>query len=470
MPTTKQKLLILGLDALPWRIVKPMMDAGAMPRLKALVDSGSSGALRSTIPHQTPSAWTTFMTGVQPGTHGIVNWQHYNAASNTLALNDIQRFAGKSIYERMSEAGFRVGVVMQPLTFPPFKVNGFLLSGFDTPSINEPFAQPRELEKEVLEICPRHAENLGLEEQWEGGNQEAGDAPFLANVTLLNERVNRVTALALELYKRYPTDVLMVYFQDTDLMLHCAWRWCDPATWNEHPGRRAASIEFFKTLDRACGELIDAVGSLENNGTTLVLSDHGQRPDAVRVRMNSILIELGFLVPATGFAKGKESVRRVQSKLQKTNETGYGVPIDWARTRAFMPFQSCTGFIYLNLEGRQPRGSVKSSEFIRVRDELIEALRGYRDPKTGQNYFGDIAPMDEAHGWRKDLLLPDVYVQPVEGVEFVRKAKPGEIVYPTKRPYAGLHDPDGLYILHGNNVRTATELNAHIVDLSLIHI
>ncbi len=459
-----KKLLILGLDALPWRILQPVMDAGAAPRLKALVDCGCSGNLRSTVPHQTPAAWTTFMTGVQPGTHGIVNWQHYDAKKNVLTLNNVERYAGKTIYERFSDAGYKVGVVMQPVTYPPFKVNGFLLAGFDSPGINEPFAYPRELEKEILEICPNHGENLGLEEQWEGASQDAGDIAFVKNIELLRERVKRVAHLAIELNRRHPTDVLMVYFQDPDLLMHRAWRWCDPETWSENETRRNSVLDFFRTLDAACGDLIDA--TIADERLTLVLSDHGQRPDALRVRLNSILIELGFLVPASGFGLLKDSVRRITNKLQNADEHGLGIPIDWEKTRAFMPFQSCTGFVYVNLQGRQPHGSVNESDFTRVRDEIIAALTSYRDPQTGAAYFDGVEPMDEAHGWRRELLLPDIFVQPMPGVEFVRRAKRGEISYPTKRPYAGLHDPEGLYIFDGANVRSSRDTHAHIVDLA----
>src|SRR5204863_8705827 len=127
---------------------------------------------------------------------------------------------------------------MQPLTYPPFEVNGFLLTGFDSPGIADPFAWPRTLEKEILEICPRHGENLGLEERWQGASQDTGDDAFVKNIELLRERVRRVAHLALELERRHPTDVLMVYFQDPDLLPHRAWRWCDPRTWHESQLRR----------------------------------------------------------------------------------------------------------------------------------------------------------------------------------------------------------------------------------------
>jgi len=457
---TAPRLLILGLDALPWRVLTPMMEAGAAPRLRALVESGCSGVLRSTVPHQTPAAWTTFMTGVQPTTHGIVNWQHYDAATNSLRFNNVECFAGKTIYERFSQSGRRVGVVMQPVTFPPFKVNGFLLSGFDSPGVSEPFAWPRELEAEILKLCPRHGENLGLEEHWQGASGAVDDATFAANLELLNERVRRVTKLSLDLNARNPVDVLMVYFQDPDLLLHRARRWSVPETWNESPARREAVRKFFRTLDACCGELIDAFHGANTDGYTLVLSDHGQQADAWRVRLNSILMELGFLVPAKGAAVLAEGLKRL---WKKKGSQGFGVPIDWKRTRAFMPFQSCTGFVYVNLEGRQPRGSVAASDLRRVRDDVIAALREFRDPQTKANYFQEVAPL-MAQG--EGLNLPDIFVQPAAGVEFVRKAKAGEFAFPTKRPFAGLHDPDGLYILRGPNVRVQRDTNAQIVDLA----
>jgi hypothetical protein len=74
--------------------------------------------------------------------------------------------------------------------------------------------------------------------------------------------------------------------------------------------------------------------------------------------------------------------------------------------------------------------------------------------------------MDEAHGWKSDLLLPDIYVQPKAGHKFVRRARRGEIAIKTKRPYAGGHVPDGIYILEGAGVRCAQNTHAHIADMA----
>jgi predicted AlkP superfamily phosphohydrolase/phosphomutase len=158
-------------------------------------------------------------------------------------------------------------------------------------------------------------------------------------------------------------------------------------------------------------------------------------------------------------------VRRGYTRLWKKKGAshGFGIQVDWKRTRAFMPFHSCTGFVYVNLEGRQPQGSVVAGDLQRVRDDVIAALRAFRDPKTRANYFQDVSPLVAQS---EVLNLPDIFVQPAPGVEFVRKAKAGEFAFPTKRPFAGIHEPDGLYILHGPNVRAQRDTHAQIVDMA----
>ena len=49
----------------------PLLEAGLMPRLARLRERGASGTLRSTIPTYTPPAWTSSLTGVNPGRHGV---------------------------------------------------------------------------------------------------------------------------------------------------------------------------------------------------------------------------------------------------------------------------------------------------------------------------------------------------------------------------------------------------------------
>ncbi|MBV9732507.1 MAG: alkaline phosphatase family protein, partial [Verrucomicrobia bacterium] len=64
------KILIIGLDSATWDLLGPWSAGGLLPNLSRLVSSGVSGGLESAIPPLTPPAWTSFMTGKNPGKHG----------------------------------------------------------------------------------------------------------------------------------------------------------------------------------------------------------------------------------------------------------------------------------------------------------------------------------------------------------------------------------------------------------------
>src|SRR2546423_10891839 len=68
------KAVIIGLDAATWALIRPWMAEGGMPNLARLMNAGVSGKLESILPPITPPAWTSFMTGKNPGKHGIFNF------------------------------------------------------------------------------------------------------------------------------------------------------------------------------------------------------------------------------------------------------------------------------------------------------------------------------------------------------------------------------------------------------------
>jgi predicted AlkP superfamily phosphohydrolase/phosphomutase len=68
------KVVVIGLDAATWTLIRPWMAEGSMPNLAKLMKAGVSGGLESVLPPITPPAWTSFMTGKNPGKHGIFHF------------------------------------------------------------------------------------------------------------------------------------------------------------------------------------------------------------------------------------------------------------------------------------------------------------------------------------------------------------------------------------------------------------
>ena len=127
------RLLIIGLDGATFDVLDPLMEDGRMPNLKRFIAGGTAGVLYSTQPPITPAAWTTFMTGKGPGRHKILDFEKYDATKHKLTFNSTYQIGEKTIWELLSEKGLRVGSISVPMTFPPKPINGFMISGFETP-------------------------------------------------------------------------------------------------------------------------------------------------------------------------------------------------------------------------------------------------------------------------------------------------------------------------------------------------
>ncbi|RMF74156.1 MAG: hypothetical protein D6744_14860, partial [Planctomycetota bacterium] len=213
-----ERFLIIGLDGATFDVLNPMMDAGRMPALRRFIENGASGVLRSTKPPITPAAWTTFMTGKGPGRHGIVDFEKYHVATHRLEFNNTYEIREKTLWEHLSDRGFRVGSINVPMTYPPRPVNGFMISGFETPSIDAEFTYPRELKQEILREIPDYNYRTNWRRRPLGG------------LDLLRENLDYISGsfeqgwrLTQFCGRKFGWDVLMIVYKLVDNLQHKAW-------------------------------------------------------------------------------------------------------------------------------------------------------------------------------------------------------------------------------------------------------
>jgi len=128
MTTTKKKVLVMGLDGASLPLIKSWASEGKLPNFKKILENGANGGLRSVIPPYTPPAWTSFMTGKNPGKHGILAFTRKNGS----LVNALHR-DGKTLWRVLSDHGKQVVVINVPMTFPVERVNGVLISGYMSP-------------------------------------------------------------------------------------------------------------------------------------------------------------------------------------------------------------------------------------------------------------------------------------------------------------------------------------------------
>ncbi len=128
--------VVIGLDGAAWHLLEPIFQQGAMPRLQALRERGAWGTLRSTVPTYTPPAWTSAATGVNPGRHGIYGFIEGHA-QDAQELVHSGKIKAPTIWEIANAQGARAGIYNLPLTYPPRKLDGWMVSGMMTPGYGE---------------------------------------------------------------------------------------------------------------------------------------------------------------------------------------------------------------------------------------------------------------------------------------------------------------------------------------------
>lgn len=147
MANKYDKVIILGMDGLDFRIVEEMMAEGQLPNFSSLAREGSFAPLKPSNPAVSPVCWTNISTGTRPGQHGIHDFLHRNpknylpyialrkeehGLSGTRYLQPRRRDA---FWTYASKAGIPTTVIRYPVTFPAEKVHGRFLSGLGVPDL-----------------------------------------------------------------------------------------------------------------------------------------------------------------------------------------------------------------------------------------------------------------------------------------------------------------------------------------------
>ena len=151
-----QKMVILGFDGMDPRLVEQLAADRKLPNIKRLIDQGGLYPLGTTHSAESPTAWASFATGMNPGKHNIYDFLVRDTATYLPDLGMVRREparflfgyvpiarpkvhsirGGTSFWVTAGRAGVRSSILTVPVTFPPEEVpNGELLSGLPLPDI-----------------------------------------------------------------------------------------------------------------------------------------------------------------------------------------------------------------------------------------------------------------------------------------------------------------------------------------------
>ena len=400
MSANQQKVLIIGLDGATLDLLLPWVEEGHLPALKTLIETGVSGPLESTFPPLTGPAWSSFITGKSPGRHGVMEFFYRNKGTYKQVLNNRQNIDGKSLWKILGDAGDEVGIMGVPLTYPPEKVNGFLVTGLLTPPDRRDFTYPRDLLPELEGHLGTY--RLRHDEKYRPSNPK----PFLDEQYAI---LKNNTDAALYLMENKSWDLFMVHILGTDRIQHEFWHVIDETHPQHDPAERKrlgnVILDFFEEVDASVARILEKSG----DANVIVMSDHGFGPvhkfinfnvwllnegylalnRDIGTRLRYLLFRLGFnysvlgqLILKLGLGKqAKEVGRARREELQRRFFLSLN-DVDWNRSKAYS--MGNFGQIFVNLSGREPQGIVSpGAEYETLLDELQQKLNEMVDPENG---------------------------------------------------------------------------------------
>ncbi|MGE5755482.1 MAG: alkaline phosphatase family protein [Planctomycetaceae bacterium] len=477
MPTTIERLVILGLDGATWTVLDPMRRRGLMPNLDALLARSAYGTLRSVIPPVTTAAWTSMMTGCGPARHGIFDHRYFDAAAGQMRVNHAARVRVPTFWHLLSQAGRSVVSLNVPATYPPLGVRGLVVSGMDAPHLDAALSGAPEFAARLRAEVP----NYSLRYFWKRAPQSLDELAENARLTT-ESFLGRAEGGRLADRMVPDWSALMVQFQNLDPFQHRAWRYLNvDETGIDDPAWNAAAAEVLRGLDAAIGRLIELAD--RRNAAVLVVSDHGFGPCLGRVHVNRILIEAGVARLPGASGRLKRRLRQATDHLRlwgakrddpKARSSSFDLsivaqfPFDWGRTLAFAPHQDTAAMVYLNSTARRAGAPLSTPRQVdEARAEASAALAEARHPETGAPLFPQIVATAEAY--RLDPAregYPDLIALPDESYWVRTKLAPGKAWVEADPNLPGTHRPEGVIALAGAGIAPGRTLRAELIDVA----
>lgn len=459
-PLSPAAALVIGLDGATWDLLNPMIAAGWMPNLARLVAEGTSAPLRSTLPPLTAPAWSSFMTGLNPGRHGVFAFQR--ALNRDLERTYVNATAIQAplLWERLSAHGLRVGVLNVPLTYPVRPVNGWLVSGMMTPSEESDFTYPAALAPTLR--ARRYVIDLRVLKQ---ERDYRAPEQRLALVNDLQRVLQERQAAFEEVLLPQGGDFIMVVYETPDRLQHWTWKYLDellgltgPRVVERTP-IHAAVEETYRALDAAIGRTLALAAGPQTR--LFMLSDHGFGFRHTRVHMDQWLANQGWLTYAAGKADVRKRLKQSMGWLKRflprslllQGRRVFAVNriIDWTHTRAYSGVASEYA-IYINRRGREPYGIVADAEVDALRRQIKARLLELTDPRQGQRVVLAVYDREEFYQGPFADQAPDLVYELAPGYEPTSEVSPGRLFTDVSAEGEGMHQPDGIFLAWGPDI------------------
>jgi len=454
-------VIVLGIDGATWNIIKPWIAQGELPTLKHLIENGVSGNLKSSIPPVTFPAWKCYSTGKNPENFGVYYWVSVDFKNKRIKVNDSTSFRSKELWDYLGEKGLKVGIIDMPTTYPPKRVNGFMISGHP-PSENCEYTYPKNLQRQLKE---KYKYNSTLEYLLREEDKEKA-------VSQIYNLIESRFEIAEDSLKNGRIDFLHLTIYHTDVLQHFFWK--------DIEVRRV-----WQLIDRRLERLIRL---LDDNGTIFIMSDHGFTKIKARFNISTWLQYKGFLMTKDSnvwdllwkMGLNRETLYSIATRLRVLpllkripgsvlRKIGRSIPtkfgtselegiesrIDWEKCKVV----SIGPLIYVNAK--------ENSEYNEIRNVLVQELERLRYPRRGEKIIKKIYRKEEIYKGRFTEIAPDLVVVPYTGYKISEDLGRKELFTTKKSKWIADHAQEGIFIVKGPEIAKGKVIDdARIIDLA----
>jgi len=463
------KNVIVGLDSACWEILDPWIDRGELPTFKKLKEEGVYGDLKSTFPFLTAPAWKCYSTGKNPGKLGVFHWFNFDKKTKKLKVNNSNSFDGKEFWDYLSDEKLRCGIINMPLTFPPKKILGFMVSGIHAFNWSE-YTYPKNLKKYLEKefnytILPKH--------------------PYTNLEKVIPEAKNLIEKrfdVCFDMISHENFDFLQITIFVIDSLHHFYW--------NLLKNKNSPLLDIWKVIDKKISELI----SIMDPENLILVSDHGITGIKAHFKANELLEKEGYLYWEKKKRKKKFTISKLidsigikrdfisklftiippelknlisnETIIKKTfgeqfpDEKGeFGITavlanVDWERTKAIVIGE---GLLYIFDR------NISENE----KNELVNKLKNVRNPHNNEIIL-DIKSKNSIY-WGKYLdIAPDFCLAPRKGYYISDKLSPNRTIIDIENGrWKAYHKIEGLFLAYGKVIKKGKKIkNAKIYDIA----
>ncbi|MFX1358173.1 MAG: alkaline phosphatase family protein [Promethearchaeota archaeon] len=424
LENSDRKVLILGIDGVPYSFIKQLIKENKLPNFKKLFETGSASPLKSILPTVSGVAWTAIFTGVNPAKFDVFGFLDLKK-DYTPFIPTSTNLKSDNILDFLSQKGKRVISLGVPMTYPPKEVNGICVGGFLTPSL-EKGIYPKEMmslfkeEKYIVDINPMKArESLEF---------------FMEELSRVFEgRKNTM----LRLMKEKHWDFFITHFIDTDRINHFLWHYYE----NGSSKYKDFFLEFYQKIDALLGTILDVI---DENTTLIVLSDHGFCKTKKEIQLNFWLKENGYL----------KFINENPKSFKDIHE-------------ASLAFSLTPGRIYIHTK-KWKNGKVLENESKGIINEIIDKLSSIQNPENNEKIFNNVYKKDEIYSGKYIDDAPEITILPNDGYELKAKLDAKSLFNPPDM--AGIHTYEDAMIAFNEKFDIKSEISVLDVYPTILEI